>query len=90
MNDSLAGITPLLLKPSDITKDTRFELRMKGFDPLPVLPSAGPGNPAFTLAVRSGLQGPPGDGAPMFLPSPSWNARKVGIFVSGGVSIWAG
>ena len=90
INDSLAGVTPLLLKPSDIREDARLELRLKGFEPMPVLPSALTGETALTLALKGGWQGEPAEAPTDLLPVQPWNARKVGLFVSGGVSILAG
>jgi hypothetical protein len=90
MNDSLAGVTPLLLKPSDIQKDTRLELRLKGFEPMPVLPSALTGETALTMALKGSWQGRPGEESTAFVPAHTWSARKVGMFVSGGVSLLAG
>lgn len=90
MNDSLAGITPLLLRPSALHTDTHLELRRKGFEALPVLPSALTGETLFTLALNAGWQDPSGETTSPLLPSPSWNPRKIGLFASGGVAILAG
>lgn len=90
LNDSLAGITPLLVRSSDIRPDTRLELRMEGFDPVVVLPSALTGETALTVALKAGLRSQNPAGAPSVLTTQSWDARTVGRVVSGGVSILAG
>lgn len=90
LNDSLAGITPLLVRSSDIRPDTRLELRMDGFEPVVVLPSALAGETVLTVALKSGLRSQTPAGAPSVLTTQSWDARTVGRVVSGGVSILAG
>jgi hypothetical protein len=90
LNDSLAGITPLLLKPSGLHADTRVVLKMNGFEAVPILPSSLTGETALTVALKASWQAQPQEGSP-FIPATSpWNTRRVGLFVSGGVSILAG
>lgn len=90
LNDSLAGVTPLLVRSSDIHPDTRVELRMRGFEPVVVLPSALAGETVLSVALKAGSRGQAGEAPPAVLALPSWDPRTVGRIVSGGVSILAG
>jgi hypothetical protein len=90
INDSLAGITPLLLKPSSIQKDSRLTLKLSGFETSTLSPGALIGESALTVALKAGWQAGP-DGPSPFLPDrPAWSSRSVGLYVSGGVSVLAG
>ncbi len=90
MNDSLAYVTPALVRSSDLHPDTRLELRMNGFEPVVILPSALTGETALTVALKAGWRDPAGDTPSVLVSRNAWDSRTVGQLVSGGVSILAG
>jgi hypothetical protein len=90
INDSLAGVTPLLLKPSSMGKDSRLTLKLNGFESASLPPGALSGESALTVALKAGWQAGP-EGPSPFLPErPAWSSRSVGLYVSGGISVLAG
>lgn len=89
-NDSLAGITPFLVRPDELRPDDRLELRLTGYEPAVLLPSALAGETALTVALKAGWHNQAGEEPPAVLSTTHWTPRKVGLFVSGGVSILAG
>ncbi len=90
LNDSLVGLTPLLLRPDAIRPDTRLTLRMKGYDETTVPPASIAGESALTIALRAGWQADPDRPSPLVMEGPSWNLRRTGMVVSGSVAVLAG
>lgn len=90
INDSLAGVTPLLVRPSSLHEDARLTLKLSGFETTSVPREARAGESALTVALKTGWQAV-SDGPSPFLPDqPAWNSRNTGLYLSGGVSVLAG
>jgi hypothetical protein len=89
INDSLAGVTPLLLKPRDVHAGANLTLRMPGFEPAGIGPEAFTGS-ALQIALKAGWQQRIDEETPFITGVTGWNTRRIGLYVSGGVSVLAG
>jgi hypothetical protein len=89
INDSLAGVTPLLLKPKNVHPGSNMMLKMPGFEPAGFGPEAFAGT-AFQVALKAGWQQRIDEETPFINGASGWNTRKIGLYVSGGVSVLAG
>lgn len=89
INDSLAGVTPLLLKPNDVHAGVDMTLKMPGFEPAGIGQEAMTGS-ALRIALKAGWKTPADETTPFLTGGEHWNPRRIGLYVSGGISILAG
>jgi hypothetical protein len=89
INDSLAGITPVLLKPKNVRPGSILTLKMPGFEPAGIGPELLTGT-ALQIALKAGWQQRTDEETPFLRVGTGWNSRRMGIFASGGVAVLAG
>ena len=89
INDSLAGVTPLLLKPKDVHAGVDLTMKMHGFEPAGIGPEALTGS-ALQIALKAGWQSPTDETTPFLSGREYWTPRRIGLYVSGGISVLAG
>ncbi len=89
LDDSLAGTTPFLLHPSLLHPGLRVALKKEGFETVSLGASELSGS-VFQTALKAGWQRLPPDESQLFVSPDGWSTRRIGLYVSGGVSVLAG
>jgi hypothetical protein len=89
INDSLAGVTPILLKPRNVRPGSNLTLKMAGFEPAGIGPELFTGT-ALQIALKAGWQQRTDEETPFLTVGTGWNPRRVGLYASGGVAVLAG
>lgn len=89
VNDSLTGMTPLLLPSSAIPRGAAIAVRKQGFEPA-MIREAPPGETVLQIVLKQGWQTEPDDASPFVSPTEGWNGRRIAAYASGGVAILAG
>ena len=89
IDDSLSGVTPLLLKPKNIRPGSNLTLKMPGFEPAGIGPELFTGT-ALQIALKAGWQQRTDEETPFLSVGTAWSPRKIGLYASGGVAVLAG
>lgn len=89
VNDSLAGRTPFLVHPSLLRQDLHLAVKKEGFESVAMNTSDLTGS-VFQVALRGGWQKPPVEESPYFDARPGLSSRRLGLYLSGGLSVIAG
>jgi len=89
VDDSLAGRTPFLVLPSLLREDLRLTVKKEGFEPAG-MSAATLSESVFQVALRGGWQNLPVEDSPYFEARPGLSSRRIGLYLSGGLSVLAG